>query len=461
VQLTIEKLIYGGDGLARLIDPSEARAEEAQTKQARGKAVFVPFVLAGEQVEARAVEEKPGFVRAALEKVLAPSPERIAPLCPYFQRCGGCHYQHTEYAHQLAIKREILSETLERTAKIKWQGEIHVHPSPPWGYRNRTRMKVQVQIEAEAQIEAKATPFALGYYRHNSHELLPVESCPISSPLINRAIAAIWELGRSGVFADCPLSEIEFFADHGDAKLMLELYATQSKPKKVWEKLLERLRSRLPAITSVSVFSNKDDSKKKKAEPEPQEEYSFQPEPFVYETRLARYQVSPGSFFQTNRFLTERLLEIVCAEARGKRALDLYAGVGLFSSVLAKTFERVEAVEVAPASFNDLRKNVPQNVHVHRLTTAAYLNSAAVSKNLDLVVVDPPRAGLGVEVSRKLAALVPARLTYISCDPATLARDLNVFLQSGYVLKQVHLVDLFPQTYHIETIVHLSRKSPA
>jgi len=135
--------------------------------------------------------------------------------------------------------------------------------------------------------------------------------------------------------------------------------------------------------------------------------------------------------------------------------------VGLFSSVLAKTFERVEAVEVAPASFHDLRKNVPQNVHVHHMTTAAYLNSAAAAKNLDLVVVDPPRAGLGAEVSRKLAALAPVRLTYVSCDPATLARDLNVFLQSGYVLEQVHLVDLFPQTYHIETVVHLSRKSPA
>jgi len=451
VQLTIEKLIYGGDGLARLIDPSEARAEEAQTKAARGKAVFVPFVLAGEQVEARAVEEKPGFVRATLEKVLTPSPERIAPLCPYFQRCGGCHYQHTEYAHQLAIKREILSETLQRTAKIKWESEIHSHPSPPWGYRNRTRMKVQFE----------ATPFALGYYRHNSHDLLPVESCPISSPLINRALATIWELGRSGIFADYPISEIEFFADHADAKLMLELYSTQGKPKKVWEKLQEGLCSHLPAITSVSVFSNKDDSKKKRAEPELQEEYSFQPEPFVYETRLARYQVSPGSFFQTNRFLAERLLEVVCAEARGKQAFDLYAGVGLFSAALAKTFERVEAVEVAPASFNDLQKNVPQNVRVHRMTTAAYLNSAAASKNLDLVVVDPPRAGLGAEVSRKLAALAPVRLTYVSCDPATLARDLNVFLQSGYVLEQVHLVDLFPQTYHIETVVHLSRKSPA
>jgi len=461
VQLTIEKLVYGGDGLARLINPGETCAGDAQDKPVRGKAVFVPFVLPGEQVEAHPIEEKTGFIRAALEKVLSPSSQRIAPLCPYFQRCGGCHYQHTDYTNQLAIKRQILSETLERTAKIKWEGEIHLHPSPPWGYRNRTRMKVA------------ASPFVLGYYLHSSHDLLAVESCPISSPLINRAIAAIWELGRSGELAN--IAEIEFFADHTDARLMLELYDSEAGPKEAarkqdWEKLAAKLRTHLP-VSAIAVFSKPSAAKKSSAEKNAakktsashdlQLDYCWQPEPFVYETRLARYQVSPGSFFQTNRFLVERLMEIVCAQARGKLALDFYAGVGLFSSVLAKTFERVEAVEVAPASCNDLQKSVPRNVRLHRVTTAAYLKSTAASRNADMVVVDPPRAGLGSEAARNLAALAPARLTYVSCDPATLARDLIVFLQSGYTLDQVHLVDLFPQTYHIETVVQLTRKSAA
>ncbi|HLQ49914.1 MAG TPA: 23S rRNA (uracil(1939)-C(5))-methyltransferase RlmD [Terriglobales bacterium] len=463
MQLNIEKLVYGGDGLARLIDPGETCAGDAQDKPPRGKAVFVPFVLPGEQVEARPIEEKTGFIRAALEKVLSPSPQRIAPLCPYFQRCGGCHYQYADYTNQLAIKRQILRETLERTAKIKWEGEIHLHPSPPWGYRNRTRMKVA------------ASPFALGYYRHSSHDLLAVESCPISSPLINRAIAAMWALGRSGDFANASLSEIEFFADHTDARLMLELYASEAGPKEAarkqdWEKLAAKLRAHLPT-GAIAVFSKPNPAKKSSAgknaattdgvSHDLQLDYCWQPEPFIYETRVTRYQVSPGSFFQTNRFLIERIVEIVCAQARGKLALDLYAGVGLFSSVLAKTFERVEAVEVAPASCNDLQKNVPQNVRLHSVTTAAYLKSAAAPRKADLVVVDPPRAGLGTEVARNLAALAPARLTYVSCDPATLARDLTVFLQSGYALDQVHLVDLFPQTYHIETVVQLTRKSAA
>src|SRR5574337_1828089 len=143
MQLTIEKLIYGGDGLARL----------AADEHGPCKAVFVPFVLPGERVEAELVEEKRGFARARLEKVLEPSAERIAPQCRYFQSCGGCHYQHAGYEQQLAAKSAILRETLRRTAKLDWQGEIQAHASAPWGYRNRTRMRL------------RAEPFALGYHR--------------------------------------------------------------------------------------------------------------------------------------------------------------------------------------------------------------------------------------------------------------------------------------------------------
>ena len=177
MQLTIEKLVYGGEGLARL--PADERGP--------GKAVFVPFVLPGETVEAALREEKPGFGRARLERVLSPSEQRVAPRCPYFQRCGGCHYQHTDYAHQLEIKASILKENLRRIAKLELDKDLEIHASPPWHYRNRARFKVQTAPE-----------FAMGYYKFNSHELLAVEDCPISSPLINRALAAAWQLGRGG-----------------------------------------------------------------------------------------------------------------------------------------------------------------------------------------------------------------------------------------------------------------------
>src|SRR5215469_802490 len=191
MNLTIEKLIYGGDGLARL--PADERGP--------GKAVFVPFVLEGETVAAKITEEKPGFARARANKILEPSTARINPMCPYFQRCGGCHYQHTGYEHQLEIKTAILKENLRRLAKLEWASEIVVHGSPPWNYRNRTRLQVRAEGE-----------FALGYFQLGSHILLPVEECPISSPLINRAITTLWKLGRDGKIP-AELREIELFAN--------------------------------------------------------------------------------------------------------------------------------------------------------------------------------------------------------------------------------------------------------
>lgn len=461
MQLTIEKLVYGGDGLARLTEPNgsltgDSQSDAVKGRLLRGKAVFVPFVMPGEQVEAAPVEEKRGFVRAALAEVLVSSPERVAPLCPYFQRCGGCHYQHTSYDSQLAIKRQILAETLERTAKIRWPGEIHVHRSQPWEYRNRTRMKVAT------------SPFALGYYRHSSHDLLPIENCPISSPLINRAIDVLWEIGRIGGRAEYSLFEIELFANHDDTKLMLELYVRDGAPSQKWESLVAELCKRLP-VAAVAVFSSEAGQARRGPISDQQLktklEFLFQPESFIYtvaaDSGEISYQVSAGAFFQSNGLLISKLVDIICADNSGEMAWDLYAGVGLFTVPLAKAFGRVEAVEATPASFADLEKNVLPNVRAHRMTTTAYLESAARAqkrRSPDLVVVDPPRAGLGVGSARKLAAIAPARLMYVSCDPATLARDLAVFLESGYAMKQVHLVDLFPQTYHIETVVQLDRK---
>src|SRR5437667_12366026 len=155
-------------------------------EQGPGKVVFVPFVLKGERIEASLVEQRPGFARARAEQVIESSPIRIAPRCPYFMRCGGCHYQHAGYDHQLEIKAEILKENLRRIAKIELDVELKVHSSPPWNYRNRTRLRIQTVPE-----------FAIRYYRFASRELLPVEECPTSSPLINRAIAATSQMHRS------------------------------------------------------------------------------------------------------------------------------------------------------------------------------------------------------------------------------------------------------------------------
>jgi 23S rRNA (uracil1939-C5)-methyltransferase len=475
--LNIEKLIYGGDGLARL--PADS--------QGRGKAVFVPFVLAGEKIEAVLTEEKSGFARAHAAAIVEPSAHRIAPPCPHFGRCGGCHYQHASYEHQLEIKKEILRENLRRLAKLEFHSEIDVHPSPPWNYRNRSSLQVRTHPH-----------FNAGYFKFASHELLPVEECPISSPLINRGIAALWKSGRDGQAVE-GVHEIEFFASpatsgdphENETQLLLEvLCAPEARraPVRAWA---EELCASMPEIAGVVAFR------------EPQKGVL---EPLVtvgaseltYQTKNAAYRVSAGAFFQTNRFLIDELIHVVTAGLSGTVALDLYAGVGLFSTALARNIRHVFSVETSQTSANDLQYNLPDNAKAVHHSADQYLselearvgtsravtstsdegagdwpapsrsaerksragNGAVLPQLLhkpDVVVVDPPRGGLGDRVARLLADAGSPRITYVSCDPATLARDLVPLQAAGYRVDQLHLVDLFPQTFHIETVVHLVR----
>jgi 23S rRNA (uracil1939-C5)-methyltransferase len=434
LQLIIEKLVYGGDGLARL--PADDRG--------RGKAVFMAFVLPGEQVEASLVEDKPGFARARAEKILQPSGTRIDPHCRYFQRCGGCHYQHASYERQLEIKAGILKENLRRIAKLELDSELKVHPSPPWNYRNRSRLKVQLAPE-----------FAIGYFKFNSHELLPVEECPISSPLLNRAIAALWEQGRKAQLPS-ELREIELFANAEDTQLLVELHCDASVTRTSAQQLTEEMQRILPEIAGVIAFKSRDASPAA-PRPEPAKIAVAGAEDVSYQTEHGSYRVSAGAFFQVNRYLADHLIDQVTQGQKGERALDLYAGVGLFSSVLARSFAQVTAVESSQISYRDLLHNSPANVGAVRANTEQYLQKLTGQPRPDLVVVDPPRSGLGDAVTRSLAKLAVPRMIYVSCDPATLARDLGALLKGGYRVEQAHLLDLFPQTYHMESVFHLAR----
>jgi 23S rRNA (uracil1939-C5)-methyltransferase len=433
--LTIEKLIYGGDGLARLPAGSLENGSPANKDLGRGKAVFVPFVLAGEKIEAALTEEKPGFARAKVETILEPSPHRTQPLCPHFARCGGCHYQHASYEHQLEIKKEILRENLRRIAKVELACEIQVHASPPWNYRNRSRLQVQTRPE-----------FAAGYFRFASHDLLPVEECPISSPLINRGIAALWQAGRAGKVVE-GVREVEFFANADDTSMLIEFLCAPEAKRAAVRAWAEELCSAMPEIAGVAAFR------------EPQKGIQ---EPLVavgesaltYQTKTAAYRVSAGAFFQTNRFLTDELVNIVAAGRSGELALDLYAGVGLFSTALACNFRHIVSVESSQTAATDLQYNLPVNGKAVQATAEQYLTKAPKP---DLIVVDPPRSGLGDPVARAVASAGAPRLIYVSCDPATLARDMVPLQAAGYRVEEAHLVDLFPQTYHLETVLQLAR----
>jgi len=433
VDVTIEKLIYGGDGLARL-PPDE---------QGRGKAVFVPFVLPGERAEVSLTESKPGFARAKLNQVIEPSSSRIEPGCPYYGDCGGCQYQHAAYEDQLRFKIEILRETLRRTAKIEFDNDLHVHPSKPWNYRNRTRMRVRSEPE-----------FAIGYNRFASQSLLPVRECPISSPLINRALEALWKLGESGQIP-AAVVEIEFFANADDSKLLLELTLASPVELQPTSDFAHALRQEVPMVIGIVPFTaGANDSV---VDVPNQMASSFGESVLVYQTASANYRVSAGSFFQTNRFLIDDMIKLATQGRSGGFALDLYAGVGLFSLSLSENFQQVAAVESAPFSFRDLQANAPSNVKGYRAPVDKFMASVPRETRFDFVIADPPRGGLGERVAKAVAGLKAPQFTYVSCDPATLARDLRVITAAGYRIREMHLVDMFPQTFHIETVTMLER----
>jgi len=261
-------------------------------------------------------------------------------------------------------------------------------------------------------------------------------------------------MGRAGGIPG-GIHEIEFFANAEDTQLLIEAYCATDIDKVSAEHCAQELKGTLAEVVGVVLF--KAGSSHRTGKVDPERIALAGTAELTYNTQRASYRVSAGSFFQVNRHLSDELVSIVTEGFSGQTALDLYAGVGLFSTVLSRGFAQVTAVEASPTSYADLLYNSPSNVKAVRATTDQFLKSAAGKLRPDLVVVDPPRSGLGESVVISLTTLRPARITYVSCDPATVSRDLAGLLNGGYRIEQAHLADLFPQTYHLESVFHLVR----
>ena len=379
-KLTIEKLVYGGNGLARL----------------DGKVVLIPYVLPGEVVRAEVERSKNDLFRGRVLEVIAPSDSRVTAPCPYFYRCGGCQNQHAEYTFQVEQKRNILREVLRRVGKIEYESEIELVSGQPWQYRNRAQLHFDRG--------------AVGYFEHGSHALCAIDHCPIVSPALNSLISRL-----NGQVPASFTGSVEFFTNETDVQV----------------NVLDRVpRPILAMFQSLGVSG-----------------------PIDY----MDFRVSRNSFFQVNRFLIDRLVECVVGTRQGNWVVDLYAGVGLFAGRLTERFKRITAVEAGGSAFHDLVYNIERHkwpVTAANKTTEEFL--MGLDELPDLIVADPPRSGLGKEVVRELVRIGAPHLTIVSCDPATLARDLQGLLKEAYRIEKITLVDLFPQTFHMETVVYLN-----
>ncbi len=370
--------------------------------------VLAPFTLPGELVEVNVGAQEKGVLRGKLQRVLEPSADRVTPGCEYFTVCGGCHYQQGSYPAQLAAKQAILEETLLRTAKITPADPIEIISGEPWGYRNR----IQLHFD-----EGK-----MGFLAPRSRQIVPIDHCPISSPKLNEAIGKLAVMVRSSRWPRF-LRSLEVFTNEESVQLNV-VETGQPVAKRFFEWCAEEIQP-------------------------------LESGPLHYQG----FQVSKGSFFQVNRFLIDPMVEEVTSGPGGGTALDLYAGVGLFSLPLARKFRRVIAVESGSGAIRDLEANavsIEQTIEAAKSSVDLFLES--FDEPCDLVVADPPRAGLGKLAVKRLIALQPSNIVLVACDPATMARDLASLLGAGYEIEKLVMIDLFPQTYHIESVVKLRKK---
>jgi 23S rRNA (uracil1939-C5)-methyltransferase len=370
------------------------------------------------------------------------------PRCPHFGSCGGCQYQHFVYEGQLALKRAQLAQHLNTQGVDAT--DFTVHSAQPYGYRNRIRLR----------IERLDGVFRFGYNIPTTTNFLPIVTCPISAPNLIPVAEALLTLAAYDPDAAHWLNataELELFTNDDLSRIQLTLLcAPRTKaPQGSFTRMIGALQQAAPQVAGAAAMAFDP-----RTGPTGRTLAEYGATGLNYRVGSETYWVSRGGFFQVNRFLIATLVQLVCEGRSGNIAWDLFAGVGLFSRVLAKTFAQITAVEASPVASTDLRAALTRLGPQHRAvqqTTLDFLREAVTQRERpDLIVLDPPRAGAGLEVCALLARIAAPQIVYVSCDPTTLARDLAALQSTGYRVSEMHLIDLFPQTFHLETVVFLT-----
>ncbi|MCC6569163.1 MAG: class I SAM-dependent RNA methyltransferase [Anaerolineales bacterium] len=400
--IQLEKHTYGGDAMGRLED---------------GRAIFVPFGLAGEKVRVRLTEEKKNFARGEILQILESSKDRIQPTCKHFGECGGCHYQHLPYEKQLEIKTEILIDQLKRIGKIENPPVQPMVACPsPWNYRNH----IQFSLDKSGMI---------GFQAPNSNKIIPITECHLPESSIND----FWH--QLEFEPESNVERVSLRAGKDD-DMMLILESDSPEPPEL-EIEAEISVAHVYEGNSVVIAGNDN---------------------ILIRVLDRDFKVSAASFFQVNTVMAGKMVERLITQlpiTQSTTLLDLYCGVGLFSAFFAPKCGRVIGVESSASACEDFTANLDEFDNVELYEGAAEEVLAGLVGqigNLSYVIVDPPRAGIERHALDAIVHLKPQRIAYVSCDPSTLARDAARLIVGGYKLKEVTPFDLFPQTFHIESI---------
>lgn len=400
VEVALTGLVYGGEAMGRLPD---------------GRAVFVPYALPGEKVLIRLTEERPRFARAELVEVLSPADGRVRPRCLHYAKCGGCHYQHLAYEQQAAYKGDILREQLERIGGLRNVPlQLAISCPQPWNYRNH----IQFHLTREG---------SLGYHLGRSEQVFAVQECHLPADTLNE----IWPRLEFEPIQGLERIGLRQGIDD-DVQLILEASSLEIPEISIEEMPVSAVHLSLGGEVVLAGSA------------------------FTFMQVLNRsFRVSAGSFFQVNTLMAAALVEHILEGLElspSMTLVDVYCGVGLFSAFLAPRVGRLIGIEASPAACEDFVFNLDEFDHVELYEGPDEEVLPALDMHPEIVLVDPPRAGLGRRCLDAILAMRPRKLVYVSCDPATLARDAHRLARGGYTLSKVTPFDLFPQTYHIESI---------
>ena len=404
-EVAIEKVVSGGNCIAHLAD---------------GMTVFVPFCLPGERVRVSLAQVRSNYAQANLVEVLTPSPERISAKCRHFGSCGGCHYQHLPYEQQLVLKRELIRDQFVSTGRFVNPEVKPVMASPKeWSYRN----SLQYHLSPNGK---------LGFHQNRSNETIEITECHLGYPPTEELRT------RLDIEPAATLKRILVRCGSQEDDLLIGFeYAGDALPE---------FGTELPYSAVVMNATG---------------EVLLAGTPYnVFDLLGERFIVSAGSFFQVNLEQTVAMVKYLLEKTDIKRedtVFDLYCGVGLFSKFIAPRVKEVIGVELSESACDDYAANLDGNENV-----ALYIGSVeevmpSMPQKPDVVILDPPRAGLTPGVIDAILQSEARQVVYVSCDPATLARDCRRFVDGGFQLEEIQPFDLFPQTFHVETVVLMSR----
>lgn len=437
-ELLVDKLVQGGDGLAQM----------------DGLKVFVRYAAPQELVRARIVMRKRDYAIAEIEEVLEPSPLRVPPKCPYYRDCGGCQLQHISDEGQLVVKKLLVNETLQRVGKLFVPVRNVTSQPKPWRYRNKTQYPV-----------GAANGLAIGFFRRDSHDLIDIKECLLHpaefDALRAAALDAIIATGETGYVESSHTGNIKHVvlrrSSPGGAVVAFVVTRTPALDRQFVEILAGHMGvagvvQNINPTRTNRILSGRS--------------FVVSGRGATAQTVLDRtFRVSAASFFQVNTAQAEELCNKVIKHVvpqGNETVVDLYSGVGMLSLAIAPYVRRVVGIEIGPEAVDD----AIFNAHTHGIRNAEFVcedvdSAIAGIDEADIVVLDPPRKGCAPETLRRISELKPRRIVYVSCNPATLARDLAVLEQLGYETHEVEPVDMFPQTFHVEMVARLSRSVTA